>query len=84
MNNGRWQRKETNLFRASYAVTFQCTQLKAVLGELILARTRHELDNCQCQAKFLTSRHVHMHRMVFYIANTPRKLMIRAQGLVFR
>jgi len=31
---------------------------------------------CRCQAKFLTSRHVRMHRMVFYISNTLRKLMI--------
>jgi len=29
-------------------------------------------------AKFLTSRHVRMHRVIFYIPNTLRKLMIRA------
>ena len=38
----------------------------------------------RCQAKFLTSRHVRMHRVIFYTSNTHRKLMIRAQGLVFR
>jgi len=38
----------------------------------------------QCQAKFLTSRHVHVHRVLFYMSNTLRKLMIRAYGLVFR
>jgi len=36
-----------------------------------------------CQAKFLTreisdSRHVRMHRVVFYISNTLRKLMVNA------
>jgi len=30
------------------------------------------------QEKFLTSRHVRMHRVVFYISNTLRKVMIRA------
>jgi len=29
-------------------------------------------------AKFLTSHHVNMHRVIFYISNTLRKLMIRA------
>ena len=28
--------------------------------------------------KFLTSRHVRMHRVMFYISNTLRKLMIKA------
>jgi len=37
----------------------------------------------RCQAKFLTSRHVRMHRAIFYISHTLIKLMIRAQGLVF-
>jgi len=37
----------------------------------------------RCQAKFLTSRHVRMNKVIFYISNTPRKLIIRAQGLVF-
>jgi len=32
----------------------------------------------RCQAKFLTSRLEHMHKVVFYISNTLRKLMIRA------
>jgi len=32
----------------------------------------------RCQAKFLTSWHVHMHRVILYISNTQRKLMIRA------
>jgi len=32
----------------------------------------------RCQVKFLTSRHVRMHTMIFYIANTLRKLTIRA------
>jgi len=39
--------------------------------------------NHQCQAKFLTSRHVRTHRATFYISNTLRKLMIMAWGLVF-
>jgi len=38
----------------------------------------------RCQAKFLTSRHARVHRVIFYTSNTLRKLMIRAQGLVFR
>jgi len=33
----------------------------------------------RCQAKFLTSRHVHMHRVIFYVSKTLRKL----RGLVF-
>jgi len=37
----------------------------------------------RCQAKLLTSRHVHMHRAIFYILNTLRKLMVRAEGFVF-
>ena len=32
----------------------------------------------RCQAKFLTSRHVHMRKVLFYISNTLRKLMIGA------
>jgi len=38
----------------------------------------------RCQAKFLTSRHVSMHRVIFNISNTLRKLMIGAQGVVLR
>jgi len=34
--------------------------------------------------KFLTSRQVRRHRVTRHISNTLRKLMIRAQGLVFR
>ena len=34
-------------------------------------------------AKFLTSRHVRVHRVIFYISNTLRKLMIKAKGSVF-
>jgi len=30
----------------------------------------------RCQAKFLTSSHVRMHRTIFYISNTLRKLML--------
>jgi len=30
----------------------------------------------RCQAKFLTSRHVRKHRVIFYVSNTLRKLMI--------
>jgi len=37
----------------------------------------------QCQAKFMYSCHVRMHRVIFYISNMLRKLMIRAKGLVF-
>jgi len=29
----------------------------------------------RCHAKFLTSRHVRMHRVIFYISNMLRKLM---------
>jgi len=32
----------------------------------------------RCQAKFLTSRLVRNHKVIFYIPNTLRKLMIRA------
>jgi len=32
----------------------------------------------RCQAEFLTSRYVRMHRVIFYKSNTLRKLMIRA------
>ena len=35
----------------------------------------------RCHPKFLTSRHVRMHRVIFYISNTLTKLMIKAQGL---
>jgi len=35
-------------------------------------------------AKFLTSRHVHMHKIIFYISNTQIKLMIWAYSFVFR
>jgi len=31
-----------------------------------------------CQAKFLTSHHVRMHRLIFYIENMLTKLIIRA------
>ena len=34
--------------------------------------------NHRCQAKFLTSRHMRMHRETFNISNTLRKLIIRA------
>jgi len=37
----------------------------------------------RCQVKFPTPRHVHMHRVLFYISNTLGKLMIRAKNLVF-
>ena len=33
---------------------------------------------CRCQAKFLTSHHVRMHRVGFRIPNTLIELMIRA------
>jgi len=32
----------------------------------------------RCQAKFLTSRRVRMRKVIFYISNTLRELMIRA------
>ena len=32
----------------------------------------------RCQAKFLTLNHVRMHSVIFYIPNTPIKLIIRA------
>jgi len=32
----------------------------------------------RCQAKFLTSHHVCMHRLMFFMANTLIKLIIRA------
>jgi len=32
----------------------------------------------RCQAKFLTSRRVRMRKLMFYICNALRKLMIRA------
>jgi len=32
----------------------------------------------RCQAKFLTSCHVRVHKVLFYISNTLRKLIIRA------
>jgi len=38
----------------------------------------------RCQAKSLTSRHVRMRRVIFYMSNALRKLMISAQGLVLR
>jgi len=34
--------------------------------------------NHRCQAKFLTSRHMRMHRATFNISNTLRKLLIMA------
>jgi len=38
--------------------------------------TALEAESHRCQAKFLTSRHIRMHRATFYISNTLRKLMI--------
>jgi len=32
----------------------------------------------QCQAKFLTSRHVRMHRVAFYLSNSLKELVIRS------
>jgi len=40
-----------------------------------------KLKNHWWKANFLTSRHVRMHRVIFYISNTLRKLMIGALGL---
>jgi len=37
-----------------------------------------------CQAKFLTSHHVRMHRVIFYIPNTLIKLIIWAWEFLFR
>jgi len=37
-----------------------------------------EMSTIGCQAKFLTSRHARMHRVIFYTSNTLRKLMITA------
>jgi len=46
--------------------------------------TIHE-SSCWCpKAKFLTSRHVRVFRVIFYVSNTLRKLMIRASDLVLR
>jgi len=41
------------------------------------------LAEVRYQAKFLTSGYVRMQKVVFYISNMLRKLMIRAQGLMF-
>jgi len=35
-------------------------------------------QECRCQAKFLTSHHVRMRRVIFYIPNRLIKLIIRA------
>jgi len=44
-------------------------------------------NRCQAKfllAKFLTSRHVRMNKVIFYMSNTLRKVMFRACGLAFR
>ena len=40
-------------------------------------RPKPNLHCIRCQAKFLTPRHVRTHRVIFFISNTLRKLMIR-------
>jgi len=57
--------------------TFCTTLVKNVLQQ------RWRLNHW-CQAKFLTLRHMRMHRVIFSILNTLRKLIIRAYDLVFR
>jgi len=44
--------------------------------------TDAETNKCRCQAKFLTSHHVLMHRVIFYIPNTVYKTDYK--GLGFR
>jgi len=51
--------------------------LATVGGTLAISNTQKKLEKwIQCQAKFLTSRHVRMHWIIFCISNTSRKLMI--------
>jgi len=52
-------------------------------ARLLLARPQCRLaftNPARCQAKFLTSHHVPMHRIILYIPNTLIKLIIRAWG----
>jgi len=63
--------------------TYIYIKIKPLVMPICTVHLLHSLY-IRCQAKFLTSRHVRMHRVVFYISKTLRKLMIRALGLVFR
>jgi len=59
----------------------------AVLPNLFVTADRSVLDNftaARCQAQFLTSRYLRMRRVIFNTSKTLRKLIIEAQGLVFR
>jgi len=71
-------KKHTPVFCNKTALTL------AFMVHCVLVFDRCVHEKSRRQAKFLTSRHVRMHRVIFYISNTLRKLMVKAQGLVFR
>jgi len=54
--------------RVHTSTEFQYTNT-AILSPCVVAR---------CQAKFLTYRHARMHRVIFYVSNMLRKLIIMA------
>jgi len=65
--------------------SFECKikKTKNVLNET--SRAQQRWSRSPCQAKFLTSRHVHMHRVIFYIQKTlAEKTDDKGSGLVFR
>jgi len=53
--------------------------LRGVLGVALRDKVfMFGFRKARCQAKFLTSHHLRIHRLIFYIANTLIKLIIRA------
>jgi len=52
-------------------------QLSSAIGGGARALLRQpEMIIIRCQAKFLTSHHIRMHRVIFYIPNTLIKLIV--------
>jgi len=73
-------------FLGKTLLNFGCTDRCRSLNKSWFVKFQKFRTRCQRNfwlAKFLTSRHVRMQRAIFYISNTLRKLLIRAQGLVF-
>jgi len=69
---------ERNMSTKNVGITKPCINNNSTMG------TGVQRNFWLWLAKFLTSRHVCMHKLIFYVSNTLRKLMIRAYGLVFK
>jgi len=74
----------SNFGQKSFAPPKVCLSLHLVVSRPIFASLSLKgsglvsASKDTCQAKFLTTRPVRMHRVIFYISNTLRKVMIRA------